>query len=697
MSRKKQHNSRLSNSGKTKIVSSQGTLKGSKDRASGVKPLRRSNPFSNFTYFTIGILTIALVSLFGYFVIFSDSQSQHVGAGGSSELTATNDLVSAANSSSVSPNRSSESRDTEIEMVKKVSWDELDDPTADGWDTEVFSEQVDAKLKSLGKVLSHPGIDEFTPIEGFIDVDFVCSELLPSGLKEVFVDQALVVARSADHHAPVPLRQYQGYTGLVDAINQFWQPWNEASDIRFKFKLFRVEPQQTDAHEVITKQYLAVIGSTPSGMMEQNSTWTMRWKTVDPQSETPTIKLLSIEVHDFEQAQTRSTDLPLFVDVTEHVLGSNRSYHEQLLHGYNYWLDRTETRPYWEQLGTPGVAVGDVNGDGLDDVYLCQERGLPNLLFIQNPDGTLRDVSQEAGVDWLEDSRSALFVDLNNNGIQDLVVAVTGGLVIAENDGTGKFTVQNVLKTTDDIKSVCAADYDLDGRLDIYAVAYNASVFEQGVVEDTRLAVSLTSETIYDMNNGGRNLLFRNECETGRWAFREVTTEVGLDVHNRRLSLAASWEDFDNDGDLDLYVANDYGLNCLYRNDGGTFVEIGVASGADDKNFSMASTWADINRNGWMDLYIANMFSGAGNRTTVQQQFKPGISDEERSRFERLARGNTLLLNKGDGSFDDITLKAAVNVGRWAWSSNFVDLNNDGWKDIVVANGMITTEDTGDC
>ena len=185
-----------------------------------------------------------------------------------------------------------------------------------------------------------------------------------------------------------------------------------------------------------------------------------------------------------------------------------------------------------------------------------------------------------------------------------------------------------------------------------------------------------------------------------------MTRQVGLDVNNRRWSFAASWEDYDNDGDPDLYVANDYGRNNLYRNNGGQFVDVAAEMGAEDSASGMSVAWGDYDRDGWMDVYIANMFSAAGNRIISQPNFNPAPAAGLPQQFRRFVRGNTLLRNLGQASdstsdrtmagFSDEGARARVTMGRWAWGSNFVDLNNDGWEDLVVANGFMTTEDTGD-
>jgi hypothetical protein len=167
---------------------------------------------------------------------------------------------------------------------------------------------------------------------------------------------------------------------------------------------------------------------------------------------------------------------------------------------------------------------------------------------------------------------------------------------------------------------------------------------------------------------------------------------VGLGQNNHRFSFAASWEDYDNDGDLDLYVANDYGRNSLYRNDRGTFRDVAASAGVEDISAGMSVSWGDVNNDGWMDLYVANMFSSAGNRVTYQRRFLPSADAGTRADYQRHARGNSLFVNAGDGTFRDVSESAGVTMGRWAWGSPFADLNHDGLQDIVVANGFLTQE-----
>ncbi len=310
---------------------------------------------------------------------------------------------------------------------------------------------------------------------------------------------------------------------------------------------------------------------------------------------------------------------------------------------------------------------------------------------MQQPDGTVVDVSAAAGVDILDFSHSALLVDLDNDGDQDLAVATKAQLLFFANDGNGKFSLRIVASIIRDAHSLTAVDYDSDGDLDIYSCRY----FPIGAENNNLLGAI----SYFDAEDAGANVLLRNDivgAADGEWHFADVTAEVGLDENNQRFSLAAAWEDYDNDGDPDLYVANDVGRNNLYRNDGGHFTDVAATAGVEDHAFGMSVSWGDYNRDGLMDLYVANMFSAAGNRITFQKQFMDDNSGQGKSGIQYTARGNTLFKNMGDGTFRDVSVEAGVTMGRWSWSSLFADVNNDGWEDILVANGYLTRDGTDD-
>ena len=574
----------------------------------------------------------------------------------------------------------------QVPSPPSVPMERLDDPSADGWPSEALSEHAKEQLKRLGKIILHPGQMDDAALRQIVAEGFSFNGLQPKGSEVVYTDSTLTVERMAAQPDAAPRR---GIAEIEAAIGEIGTLLEGAAELRFEVKVFRV---QQEIESFTTQQYVAISGITEMGVIEQHATWRARWAM--SAGDSPPL-LLQLDVSDVEQVTSRTGGRTLFSDCTQSVLGSNASYQQQIGRGFSHWLHRTQDTQYFFWLGIPGVALGDVNGDGLDDLYLCQEDGLPNRLYVQNADGTLRDESEKGGVNWLEGSRSALLVDLDNDGDQDLAVAIMGGIVLAANRGDGRFDYRTLLPTAHDLMSLSAADYDQDGRLDLYVCTYwrNGSA---GPESESRGVV--TGRFVYhDSNVGGYNSLFRNETtDQGKWNFREVTAEVGLDSNNGRWSLAAAWEDYDNDGDQDLYVANDFGRNCLYRNNGGKFVDVAGEADVEDSASGMAVTWGDYNRDGWMDVYISNMFSSAGNRITFQEQFKPNASPEVRTRLQRFARGSTLLKNLDNGPFEDVSEEAGVARARWAWGTSFIDINNNGWEDLAVANGNITGDDPDD-
>ncbi len=593
------------------------------------------------------------------------------------------------------------------------SWKEIDDPSKDGWDTEVLGNQAKKQLKLLGGLLADLDVKNVSKL---VADDFACEPLRPAELTTVIDDEYLKIERAAsavplpDLVKPAPGEagmaglKHRGADGLVQAMRLAFAPFKNAADLHFKGKVFKV---LKTADGVLTRQYVSVSGNKPSeakspGKIELHATWDIGWL---PGEDGAKPRMRWIRLVEFEQTESHQRGGALFADCTKSVLGGNPVYADQFLRGMNHWFDRIQDNGSDVLRAHPGLAIGDVNGDGLDDLYVCQETGLPNRLLIQNENGTAREESAQWGVDWLQSSRSALLVDLDNDQDQDLVIAILGGVVVAENDGQGKFHLRKVLETENDVMSLSAVDYDMDGRLDIYACVYYKN---KSLGNGARAAVASAEVgfSVHDANNGGHNVLFQNQTPaSGAWSFVNVTKDVGLDVNNHRYSLAASWDDFDNDGDQDLYVANDYGRDHLYRNDpsdtagdksGRKFVDISDEAHVEDSATGMSTSWADYDRDGWMDVFIANMWSSAGNRIAFQDQFQTDATPEAKQRFQRVARGNTLLRNQGDGTFADHSAPAGIEMGRWAWGTNFVDLNNDGWEDVVVANGYITTEDTGD-
>jgi len=566
----------------------------------------------------------------------------------------------------------SASRDQRLEKLRIKTIIAAEDPLVDGWDSEALSTEVNTQLKQLGKLLAEPDALDAAHLAELAATNCRSATLRPGQLKTVFEGPCLRVRRAAStdtansHSMPI-----------AAALQALVAPFAGATDIRVKFKVIRVDIRES---LVVTTAYYEAAGRFAQGTIQQRATWHCAWS----RDANNRLLLQSIRTTDFEEAANSQQRDKWFVDCTESVLGKNRSYQEHLRFGVDHWRERIDSLTGLTLAAFHGIAVGDINGDGFDDIYVCQGGGLPNRLFLQQADGSARDVSAVANVDFLEKTASALFVDLDNDGDQDLVVAASWGLVMLSNDGHGVFQPEDRMPLGAEPYVLSAIDYDNDRDLDIYVGCYQQGAWARGIPMPI---------PYHDAKNGDRNFLIANE---GNWRFTNVAGEVGLNINNNRFTLACSWEDYDNDGDMDLYVANDFGRNNLYRNDNGQFVDAAAEAGVEDIAAGMSASWGDYNNDGLMDIYVSNMFSSAGNRITYQRQFQSSIDAETKDSFRRMARGNTLFQNAGDGTFHDVSVAAGVTMGRWAWGSVLADLNNDGWQDVYVANGYITQDDADD-
>ncbi len=294
---------------------------------------------------------------------------------------------------------------------------------------------------------------------------------------------------------------------------------------------------------------------TDAWRAERSGTWRMRWRRGAD----------GWRVSEWTaSAQLRSrASAPVFTEITTAALGGNDSFRRQLTTGLDAWAATIDSPLTRDSNGHHGVSVGDVDGDGLEDLYIAQPSGLPNRLYRNRGDGTFEDVTERAGVGILDDTSQSLFADVDNDGDQDLIVGLSTGPVLFLNDGTGRFTrVPDAFRFEKGLQgspmSMAMADYDRDGFLDLYLCVYS---FYYGAGEDK----AGTPMPYYDARNGPPGVLFRND---GHGHFVEVTHEAGLDVGNDRYHFAAAWGDYDGDGWPDLLVANDFGRKNLYHNRG---------------------------------------------------------------------------------------------------------------------------------
>lgn len=420
-------------------------------------------------------------------------------------------------------------------------------------------------------------------------------------------------------------------------------------------------------------------GSRDGQLQYRTGTWKQTW------TDGRILEFVPVEEHVASAAE------PYFRDVTGAAFSGVESFDRQLAFGIPYWRARLDPATGIDVYGSNGIAVGDIDGDGRDEIYVCQPGGLPNRLY-KFVDGAMSDITEEWGVGILDDTSSALFVDLRNSGRQDLVVLRSNGPILFVNRGT-RFQLRTdafrfATAPAGGFTGMAAGDFDRDGKLDLYLCCY---VYFQSEAQYTY------ASPYHDARNGPPNFLFRNRLEKdGSGFLDDCTAETGMNENNDRFTFAAAWCDFNGDGWPDLYVANDFGRKNLYVNHQGNFRDLAAAAGVEDIGPGMSAQWFDYDGDGQPDLYVANMWTASGQRVIRDPAFAPAREAAVRDAYARHTMGNSLFRNRGDGTFEDVTLRERAGFGRWAWASGGHDLDNDGDAEIFITCGMLTNGSTTD-
>ena len=354
----------------------------------------------------------------------------------------------------------------------------------------------------------------------------------------------------------------------------------------------------------------------------------------------------------------------------------------------------------------PAVSVVDIDRDGFDDLYVMARWG-KNQLLRNRGDGTFEEIAAEWKLDIEDHCSCALFADVDNDGDDDLFLGRTleKSMFLLNDNGQFVDRSQELVSTPLPylVSSIAAADYNNDGLLDVYFSTYAVHMaphavqhfltkeqhpkyweFYDAEMDSTqRIEASPNyGDSNYFHSPGPPNLLLTN---SGGGRFSIVPETEQLTVW--RNTYQSTWGDFDNDGDADLYLANDYAPNKLFRNDQGTsFVDITEQTGTEDIGFGMGAAWGDYDNDGRQDLYVSNMYSKAGQRITSQI---PGLD----RRVAGMAGGNSLFRNAGE-PFEKVSgvepPALQVEKAGWAWAGQFVDVNNDGFLDIYSLSGYYT-------
>jgi hypothetical protein len=348
-----------------------------------------------------------------------------------------------------------------------------------------------------------------------------------------------------------------------------------------------------------------------------------------------------------------------------------------------------DTKQYIIETTGTGVAIFDYDNDGWPDIFVVNGTTLELLpgvkpptshLYHNNRDGTFTDVTDKAGLGKVSGWGQGVCVgDYDNDGYEDVFVTYYGKNVLYHNNGDGTFSdiseKAHVSGTGKAWSTGCAfVDYDRDGKLDLFVATYVDFDVTTAPKPGERASCLWKGVPVMCGPRGlpwGKNILYHNK---GDGTFEDVTTKAKIDQTNGHYGFSVSTFDFDDDGWPDIYVACDSTPSILYRNNrDGTFTDVAVVAGAafneDGKEQAgMGSTIGDYNGDGKLDI------------------FKTNFSDDT----------STLYRNNGDGTFDDVTFAAGLGLYTkyLGWGTAFVDVDNDGWPDLLLVNGHVYPEVT---
>ncbi len=538
----------------------------------------------------------------------------------------------------------------------------IDDPTQPIRDLEVvenLSEEVADRLLSLGELLTRR---DFASSADYFAGDFAGHALGSLPEKERSPMPLGAEKRVLDSSAPTIVSRED----FVGDLERLLGAWSRVELVLWKVKgaEFQAGPDHRPGK---IRLFLDNIGDLPSGGREEITAWA--WALAERRKGIWRIARFQLE----SAERARIEDRPF-----HEISAAAGVAHLGIRYG-----QPGNTEDAWN-----GAACGDVDGYGRWDIFVP---GAPrNFLYLARAEGGFREAAEERGLAHPGGGTGPVLFDHDNDGDQDLFVThrawVEGGkwqgetLRLYRNDGRGRF--EDVSEAVGLAVrrygfSATAWDYDQDGWVDLFVCGYG------------RMA-SQPNDSWIQARNGAPNSLFKNH---GGERFEDVAAAIGIAGTSWTYASAAA--DYDEDGDLDLYVANDYGVKELWKNDGkGGFMDVAADLGVTDVGNGMGVTWGDLDGDGRLDLYVSNMSSTAGNR--ILGRLAESVDESVYADLKKLASGNSIFLADPEGGFRRQAASAGGINGSWAWSAALCDLDLDGALDVYCASGFVSGDQAAD-
>jgi hypothetical protein len=334
-----------------------------------------------------------------------------------------------------------------------------------------------------------------------------------------------------------------------------------------------------------------------------------------------------------------------------------------------------------KEINTGGIYACDYNRDGLADLFVTDLRQDAGKLYTGKPQGKFAEETYFLQLELAKNCRIAAFVDIDNDGWEDVffpslprIFRNLQGEKFANYTGQTNLPLMLDLSEGESkrISGIIPADYDLDGDMDLYI---------------TRSVESVGSWLESVQPHLAHNQLLRND---GNWTFTDVTQRTGTNGEGRS-SFSAVWTDVNNDRYPDLYVINEFGNGSLLINEKGKrFKKTRLTEDQNDFG-SMGLTCGDYDNDGNIDIYVSNMYSKAGSRVMGNMK-KETYPDTIQNRLKSMVAGGELYQNQGNLQFNPVGKQFQVHAAGWAWGSSLADLNNDGWLDLYVTAGFISRD-----
>ena len=433
------------------------------------------------------------------------------------------------------------------------------------------------------------------------------------------------------------------------------------------FRVLQIKRRSPELPTWDAEILLSVRGDAADGLRKE-VTWIQNVE-VDYFDDQPLDETASFKRWSIVSKKTSTGQQEIFIEITR------ESLLEEAYLPDNWEVDVEKTEQYRFQY-----AVEDFDADGRLDIAVAVMDG-PPILLKHYPDGTFRQVALERGIQVSRplENFCCCWLDFDNDNDPDLVL---GDRVYQNDDGVFRdVTEASQLAIDSFCMGAVVADYDLDGDQDIYVI-YQV---------DLSNIDAEGAQWVDDRMTGKANRLWQND---GAGHFKDVTAESRAGSGGRHTH-AAAWFHFDDDLYPDLYVANDFGLNVVLKNNGdGTFSDVTSDSDAGGYSTSMGVATGDLDNNGTNDIYVANMFSKMGRRIIAyvsEKDYPDGIYEQ----IVGSCAGNQLYSrNTGTSPFTELSEDSGINGVGWAFGPAMADFDNDGLLDIYATTGFMSFDRT---